>query len=158
MPLFAQLWANHPTIRGDAPLLDPNAYPNQCAINLYAALERSGYSMSTFYGQMSWQKGKPRYAIVPRELAEWISILKIISSKRENFSGDEAFEKIDARRGVIFFKNCWGLGHQGDHIDLWNGNRLTRWTSWPRVNFNISWEGHFSNFRNSETAWFWEMP
>lgn len=69
MPSFSQLWGNHPTIKGDAPLLDPKVYSNQCAINLYAALQRSGFNVSSFSGQLSWQKDKPKYAIRAQELA-----------------------------------------------------------------------------------------
>lgn len=73
MPGFVTLWSNHPTIKGDAPLLDRAAYPNQCAINVGAAIIRSGNDMRTFKGTWSWQKDKPRYPIRAQELADWLN-------------------------------------------------------------------------------------
>lgn len=73
MPAFATLWSNHPNIKGDAPLLDKKVYENQCAINLSAALIRSGISMNGYIGAWSWEKGKPKYAIRAQELANWLT-------------------------------------------------------------------------------------
>lgn len=158
MPSFQQLWNSHPSIKGDAPLLDTNQYPNQCAVNVYAALQRSGMNMNTFTGQLSWQKDKLKYAIRAQELANWLAQPGILRDANvEKFGGKDVFDNIKNRRGIIFFQNYWGPGHQGDHIDLWNGNQLTDWTSWVRIHLYISWEGRFSNFRNSESVWFWAV-
>ena len=59
--------------KGDAPLLDKKVYENQCAINLSAALIRSGISMNGYIGAWSWEKGKPKYAIRAQELANWLT-------------------------------------------------------------------------------------
>lgn len=159
MPTFSQLWTNHPTIMGDAPLLDHKTYPNQCAVNLFAALQRSGFDVATFHGQMSWQKDKPKYAIRAQELANWLACPGVLpGTKVEKLSGKEVFEKINGRRGIIFFQNYWGPGHQGDHIDLWNGSRLSDWKSWARIHLFISWEGVWSDYRQSERVWFWAIP
>ncbi len=157
MPSFSQFWANHPTIKGDAPLLDKKAYPNQCAINLYAALQRSGFNVGTFHGQMSWQNDRPKYAIRAQELANWLARIASTPSRVEKFSGKDFSEKVSSRRGIIFFQNYWGTGHQGDHIDLWNGSRLTDWTSWIRIQCHLSIEGLWSDFRQSEAVWFWQI-
>lgn len=73
MATFAELWKNHPNITGEEPLLDKRQYENQCAINLYAALQRSGINVKSFHGQLSWQKDKPRYAIRAQEVANWLA-------------------------------------------------------------------------------------
>jgi len=57
-------------------------------------------------------------------------------------------------RGIIFFQNYWGTGNQGDHIDLWNGTRLTHWSSWARIQLHIS-GGSWSDYRKAEAIWFW---
>jgi hypothetical protein len=158
MPTFNQLWSNHPTIKGDAPLLSHATYPNQCAINLYAALQRAGFNVSTFHGLLSWDSDKPKYAIRAQEVADWLARPGTISSRIEKFSGKEVFNRIPNRQGIVFFKNYWGPGHQGDHIDLWNGSRLTDWKSWARIHLYISWEGVWSDFRKSEAVWFWTVP
>ena len=118
MPTFRKLWSNHPTVKDEGPLLDERQYQNQCAINLCAALQRFGMNVKTFNGQLSWQKDKPRYAIRAQELANWLARPGILSgTKVEKFGGEEVFEKIKGRRGIIFFQNYRGPGNQGDHID-----------------------------------------
>lgn len=46
MPAFATVWSHHPNVKGEGPLLDKRVYENPCAINLSAALLRSGVSMT----------------------------------------------------------------------------------------------------------------
>lgn len=126
MPSFTKLWANHPNVKGENPLLDKRVYQNQCAINLYAALERSGVNFKAFRGQLSWQKDKPKYAIRAQELANWLASPfgksgGVGMPEVQKFSGKEVFEKIRGKRGIIFFQNYYGPGNQGDHIDLWDG-------------------------------------
>ena len=159
MPTFQQLWSNHPTVKDEDPLLDERQYQNQCAINLYAALQRSGLNVKTFHGQLSWQKDRPKYAIRAQELANWLARPGILPGiKVQKFVGKEVFEKIKGNRGIIFFQNYWGPGNQGDHIDLWNGNRLTDWKSLARIHLYISWEGIWSDYRKSDAVWFWAVP
>ena len=157
MPRFPQLWNNHPNITDEGPLLDKKQYPNQCAVNMYATLQKSGVNVKSFYGQLSWQKDKPKYAIRAQELADWLaSPANPVQASVEKYSGEEVFDKIRGRTGIIFFQNYWGLGNQGDHIDLWNGVRLTHWTSWLRIQLHIS-DGGWSNYRQAETVWFWQI-
>ena len=157
MPRFPQLWNNHPNITDEGPLLDKKQYPNQCAVNMYATLQKSGVNVKSFYGQLSWQKDKPKYAIRAQELADWLaSPANPVHTRVEKYSGEEVFDKIKGRTGIIFFQNYWGLGNQGDHIDLWNGSRLTHWTSWLRIQLHIS-GGGWSNYRQAETVWFWQI-
>jgi hypothetical protein len=47
------------------------------------------------------------------------------------------------KKGIALFKNFWGAGNQGDHIDLWNGATMTR--------------GAPSYFSTSKEVWFWEL-
>ena len=157
MPRFTQLWNNHPNVTDEYPLLDKRQYPNQCAVNIYATLQKSGVSVKSFYGQLSWQNDKPKYAIRAQELADWLaSPANPVQARVEKYSGEEVFDKIRGRTGIIFFQNYWGLGNQGDHIDLWNGSRLTHWTSWLRIQLHIS-GGGWSNYRQAETVWFWQI-
>jgi Type VI secretion system (T6SS), amidase effector protein 4 len=153
---FRELWENHPTIKGDAPLLDKLTYKNQCAINVSAALTRTGVSMNDFHGALSWQKDKPQYAIRAQELADWLTFKsRFLGRTCVKISVRHFNQEISNQSGIIFFQNYWGTGRQGDHIDLWNGSRLTDWKSWARINLHLSWEGQFSNFYNAESIWFW---
>lgn len=165
MPTFATLWSHHPNVKGEEPLLDKAQYENQCAINLYATLERSGVNVKSFPGQLSWQKGKSRYAIRAQEVADWLaSAARPIPSKVEKFVGKGVFgeEKdrpgIKSRTGIVFFQNYWGAGAQGDHIDLWNGSRLTDMLSWARIHMRISSLGIGTDYRKAQSVWFWAMP
>lgn len=164
MTSFETLWKNHPTVTGEGPLLDTRQYPNQCAVKLYAALQRSGVNVRSFPGQLSWQKENPKYAIRAQEMADWLSSpANPIQSKVEKYSGKEAFEKIGGRTGIVFFQNYWGTGLQGDHIDLWNGSRLTDWFTWVRIHVRIGSFGvhsiaPVSDYEKSMAIWFWELP
>lgn len=170
MPAFATLWSNHPNIKEDGPLLDKKQYQNQCAINLYAALQRSGVNVASFRGQLSWQKDKPRYAIRAQEVANWLqSAVRPLSSTAEKFGGKEAFGGMEGKKsmihrtGVVFFQNYWGPGAQGDHIDLWNGMRLTDWRTWARIHIRIGVYGLHSlgagsDFQKAASVWFWAVP
>jgi hypothetical protein len=163
MPEFLTLWNNHPTIKGDAPLLDQKAYENQCAINVSAAWMRSGLKFTGYTGVLSWEKDKPKYPIRAQELADWFSTPHSnLPFKVQKFKGEEVFEKIKLEKGIIFFQNYWGAGSQGDHIDLWNGVRLTDWRTWARIHFRIGSYGLHnlgagSDFKKAASAWFWKL-
>jgi hypothetical protein len=51
-----------------------------------------------------------------------------------------------------------GTTRTGDHIDLWNGSRMTECFSWLRVHLGVSWDGRWSNFRGSPRTLFWAIP
>lgn len=158
MVLFSTLWSNHPNVKGDAPLLDAKDYPNQCAVNLWAALTRSGVDVTGFHGTFSWQKDKPKYAIRAQEVADWLASPRSHMPRVQKFKGSEVFDKIKGKTGIIFFQNYWGPGAQGDHIDLWNGSRLSTLTSWLRIQLGISVEGVWSDYEKAEAVWFWPLP
>jgi len=158
MPRFATLWSNHPNIKGDAQLLDKKVYDNQCAINMSAAWLRSGMKLSGFTGALSWQRDQPRYAIRAQELANWFASPWTHLSKLQKFTGKEVSEQIGSKTGIIFLQNYWGVRHQDDHIDLWNGSRLTGLNTWTRIHLHLSWEGWFSNLKDSQAVWFCTVP
>ena len=159
MATFTALWNNHPNIKDEEPLLDKEEYENQCAINLYAAFERSGVDITTFHGQLSWQKDKPKYAIRVQEVANWLATPNgVIAGRVRKFSGKEVFDKIKGKRGVIFFQNYYGPGNQGDHIDLWDGSRLTGMLSWVRIYARIGSVGLGTDYRKAQSVWFWALP
>lgn len=161
---FMSLWTNHPTIKGEPPLLGTAAYQNQCAISMHACLERSGVDLKTFRGVRSWEKNKPKYALRAQELADWLggSFARMPFPVKKH-PGREVFDKINGQKGVIFFQNYWGPGNQGDHIDLWNGSRLTDWRTWARIHIRAGDHGLHdlgagSDFQKSASVWFWRVP
>ena len=158
MPIFQfqTLWKNHPTIKGDAPVLDRKTYANQCAINVSASLIRSGISLKDFRGALSWDKGATKYALRAQELADWLTLKPRLPGKSRIKISAKNFNEIIARQsGIIFFQNYWGAGNQGDHIDLWNGSRLTDWSSWVRIQGHITIPRIWSDLEKAESIWFW---
>lgn len=72
------------------------------------------------------------------------------------------FEKtISGRSGIIFFKDCWKRGSEtfenrsGDHIDLWNGSRITSSSVFTRE--ILEFFGRVSDLNQSREIWFWEI-
>lgn len=161
MPAFTQLWSNHPTIKGDAPLLDQKVYGNQCAINVSAALMRSGVDLSSFGGVRAWEKDKPKYPIRAEELANWVDKnASLLPGKVQKFVGRDvptSFDKIKGKVGVIFIKDYYGPGMSGDHIDLFNKSRMTDLSSWFRIATGFSIQNQWSDYRKAKVIWFWNM-
>lgn len=158
MTNFQKIWSNHPIIKGDDPVLDKKVYENQCAINLSAALMRSGIQLTGFGGALSWQKGAPKYAIRAQELADWLqTTFPRVPMKCEKVAPKEFSAKLSQKRGIIFFQNYWGSGKQGDHIDLWNGSRLTHMRSLAQIYLRVGSFGLGSDYREAESVWFWGL-
>ncbi|WP_202632390.1 T6SS effector amidase Tae4 family protein [Cronobacter malonaticus] len=74
------------------------------------------------------------------------------------------FEKtLRGQTGIIFFKDYFRRGSEsfnnrsGDHIDLWNGERVTSRSSYLRIQWGLHWEGYLSDFFNSREIWFWKI-
>jgi hypothetical protein len=128
------------------------AFENQCAIRLGESLRKSGVNFNTFKGAKCWHGHKPAHILRAEELATW---LKSSFSPFKNvieFEGINGFSSIAGKKGIIFFKDYYGPAQQGDHIDLWNGSRLTRYSSW--FQFAFSDGRHYSD----ATVWFWAVP
>ncbi|QLE84479.1 hypothetical protein FLM48_04870 [Shewanella sp. Scap07] len=68
---------------------------------------------------------------------------------------------ISGKKEIIFFKDYWLRNSDptnnptGDHIDLWNGSRLTDWTSWIRISTGLTIDGVWSDFSQSKEIIFW---
>jgi hypothetical protein len=168
MANFTTLWNNHPTVKGEKPLLDTVSYENQCAVNLAAAMMRSGYDFKTYRGVKSWQKEGTKYPIRAEQLASWLTTAaaklpnKVVQYNgkeiKDEKTGQDVFDTLNNKTGIIFFRDYWGPGMQGDHIDLWNGARMTARSSWFRAQLGITYEGMWSDFLKAKAVWFWLIP
>jgi hypothetical protein len=144
--LFSNLWVNHPAIKGEISPCTTNGvtnFSNQCAIRMGVCFENAGISLATFNGAKCYPGHGHDQAHILRaeELASWIESQKILfgaPTKNKNVKSSD-FKK----KGIVLFKNFWGAGNQGDHIDLWNGAVMTR--------------GAPSYFYSSQEVWFWEL-
>jgi hypothetical protein len=156
MLIFRTLWNNHPNVKGDTPILDKKVYANQCAINLSAALLRSNIPLTGFRGAKSWQKDTPKYAIRAQELADWLhGTFPKFPRRFEKVPAQDFTKILSQKQGIIFFQNYWGPGNQGDHIDLWNGSRLTDVLSLARIYARFGSLGLGTDYRRAESIWFW---
>lgn len=153
MSTFQNLWNNHPT--GDFPCSSDGKkhFDNQCAIRMGVAFEKSGISTKTWAVARCWHhKIESRHILRAEELANALTQVKVSGMKKvEKYAGKDGFAKMKKRTGIVFFKNYYGAGSQGDHIDLWNGWRLTSlYSPW-----NIY--AGFGDQYDKGDIWFWEV-
>lgn len=167
---FQTLWSNYP--RRD-PCIDPKTgeapkgFENQCAIRLGTALEKSGISFRSFRGNVCpVPKSHPSMAASAQQLANWLKKRPFEGCPAvENFTGSSVFSAIKDRPGIIFLANYWQRDREkgsqrrsGDHIDLWNGSRMSTMISWFRVHWAVSIDGVYSDYRIASIALFWHIP
>lgn len=162
---FETIWQNYPN---EAPCRNPKtgaippAFSNQCAMRVGYALEKSGVSFASFRGgRCPYAPQNSGMVASAQELADWLGQPRFAGCpKPEVYTGKTAFDKIADRTGIIFLANYWqragekGATRTGDHIDLWNGSRMTAYSSWFRVHLGISWDGSWSDFRGASKALF----
>lgn len=166
---FAALWDAYPGLFDDdnpCRLKDGHmAFDNQCAIRLGTALAKCGYDVTKLQAQFCWHHPKSAGHIIrAEELANALKrrpppgVFPAIKIEVENF--DSVLQGVS---GIIFFKDFWRrdnegfVNRSGDHIDLWNGTRLTSYFSYFRVHFDVHWSGVFSDYFDSNEIWFWRM-
>lgn len=164
---FETIWKNYPD--DETPCRDkktgniPPGYENQCAIRVGYALEKSGVSFASFRGGRCPSASKNSGMVASaQDLANWLGPNRFPGCpKPETYTGKDAFEKIEDRTGIIFLANYWQRpadkekARTGDHIDLWNGSKMTSALSWIRVHLGISWDGYWSDFRLASKVLFW---
>ncbi len=168
---FAALWAAYPSSK---PYVDsktgkvPEGYDNQCAIKVSVALGEAGAKLDSFKGAAVTIKGA-KVAIRAQELAAWLKVQRIegVASSPETISGEDWEKKIKGRTGIVYFADYWIRGNEkvptGDHIDLWNGNRLTASglegaaVTFLRFGLGIESGPGFSSLNKAKTIWFWEV-
>mgnify|MGYP000238687044 CR=1 FL=1 len=171
---FEALWSSYP---GGHPYRDPKTgrvpagYENQCAVNVSAAIHGSGIEMKSFKGATVLVDAK-KMAIRAQELAAWLSLQPFcgLPMNPENITGGNWEEKIKGRTGIIFFADYWRRSSEksptGDHIDLWNGSRLTASgtsffsTVGRSIGINEILPGTefgYSDLRGAKTILFWEV-
>ncbi|MCS6911701.1 MAG: type VI secretion system amidase effector protein Tae4 [Myxococcales bacterium] len=142
---FAALWEGHPAVCGEMyPCVSADGSPhfeNQCAIRMGLALERAGISLADYPGARCWHGHN--HVIRAQELADWMRQRKDLFGQVEVRRKARA-EHFAGRRGIVFFRDFWGAGNRGDHIDVWDGTKMGC--------------GDNSYFERSREVWFWPIP
>lgn len=170
---FSELWAAYPD--QEDPFRDPEtgeipAYAdNQCAIRLSVTLHNVGVEMKSFRGGGQIRIDGKRTALRAGEMAQWLKLRPFagIPAPRD-ITGSDWQDKIKGRTGVVFFSGYWARKTDsagqttGDHIDLWNGSKLTspgiggRLASFMRFTVGIS-SAWYSDLGKSKQILFWEI-
>lgn len=169
---FADLWSGYP--KTGTPYLDsrgnvPTGYENQCAIRVSVSLGGAGLTMKSFKGSAVTVSGK-KAAVRAQEMADWLKLQPFcgLPTEPEDITGEGWQGKIKGRTGIVFFKDYWQRQGErnatGDHIDLWNGSKMTatgamiRAHAFMRFTLGIdSFFGMYSDLGKSTQILFWEI-
>ncbi|AQG99252.1 hypothetical protein A9R05_10760 [Burkholderia sp. KK1] len=175
---FSELWAAYPK---SAPCIDPAtgkaAFEDECAIRFGTCLADVGITNKSFKGETCWFHGHPRsHMLRAREVAQWLHLQPFAGCpKPETITGENWKDKIKGRTGIAFFGSYWRRSLKekqpsGDHIDLWDGDRLTPSTEttmrfslgisrvWnPLSAIGIGPENFYSDLSQAKTILFWQI-
>ncbi|BFM13910.1 hypothetical protein R50073_00930 [Maricurvus nonylphenolicus] len=167
---FSTLWNAHPTVtKAGKPCLKKDGIPrfaNQCAMRLGTALTACNIDTTKLVPQSRhcWEEGHKGkgHVLAAEELAIGLSEAKLKHlSPIEKVPPKEIGKKLKGKTGIIFFKDYWvrpneeGTGNSsGDHIDLWNLNRLTDARSQVWFTETILQSGVYGK---AKEVWFWEV-
>lgn len=159
-PSFKTLWDSYPANPRDLDGVEkyPCRYPddpgryafdNQCAIRVGLALDRAGMDFRQYRGAKCWFKGHNGHILRAQELANWLNgqlggAKKYIKQTHGDKPGLKALQELQGSTGIIIFRDFWGPGSSGDHIDLWNNDRA------KTVRNN-------AYFEPSKEVWFWHL-
>lgn len=160
---FRELWKSYSK---DAPC-DEKHFSNQCAIRVGNALAKCGVKTTTLVpkSRHCWfHKDAEGHVLSASELADGLKKVRIegVHSAVE-ISPINFKTTIAGKKGIIYFEDYWLRAEDrrdkptGDHIDLWNGSRLTDITSWLRVQLGLSYEGVWSDFEKAKKVLFWRV-
>jgi len=168
MITFNTLWKNFPDkeaikvrCRNKQPTKS-TPFENYCATLLSECFIRSGIDLSLLSGDRCWSHQGKRHIIRAEELGN--ALKKKIPA---GFSQPKKIEPgsfqtiLDEKTGVIYFKDYWRRGKEsfaqrsGDHIDLWNKDRITSSSMFTRS--ILEFLGRVSDLNKSREIWFWEV-
>lgn len=142
-------------------------FENYCAILMSECLIKSGVTLDKCPPRYKcWSHTGARHVILAEDLAGWLA-----KSPPPGFGKPEkipptTFQKaLAGRTGMVFFKDYWQRStksgkesfenRSGDHIDLWNKNRITEGSMAYRA--VIEFLGLVSDLNKSREILFWEV-
>ncbi|HKT99236.1 MAG TPA: T6SS effector amidase Tae4 family protein [Paraburkholderia sp.] len=175
---FSELWSAYPR---SAPCTDPAtgkpAFEDECAIRMGTCLAAVGITNKSFKGEKCWFQGhSPSHMLRAKEVAGWLRLQPFAGCpKPQAVTGKDWQDKVKGQTGILFFGNYWRRSLKekdpsGDHIDFWNGERLTPSTEttlrfdvgisrvWnPLSLVGIGSENLFSNLAEAKQILFWNI-
>lgn len=140
---FKAIWAAYPST-DPCDAKDGNGtklFKNQCAIRVSHALKGVGATFKSYPAKRKcWIHPGAEHILAAKELADWLEKQPFLGCRQaENITGGDWRNKVEGRTGIICFEDYYAPseGSGGDHIDLWNGSRMTSLFSGFRTRFNI---------------------
>ena len=162
---FADLWAAYPSSDPcDAKSKDGKlVFGNQCAIRLSFAMKKAGVTFKSYPAKRKcWVHPEADHILAAKELADWLELQPFVGCRQsESITGESWRDKILDRTGILCFEDYYAPsgGSGGDHIDLWNKDRLTGgiFFGWARTRFNIVIPFRMSDLRKSKRIRFFPI-
>ncbi len=161
---FADLWAAYPSSDPcDAKDKDgTKLFKNQCAIRVSYALKKVGVTFTSYPSKRTcWVHPNEAHCLAAAELADWLELQPFVGCRKSEIITSEAYrDKILGRTGIVCFENYYAPseGSGGDHIDLWNGSRMTDLSSGLRTRFGFVIPfGVWSDLRKAEKIRFFPI-
>ncbi|NJM31716.1 MAG: hypothetical protein HC848_01025 [Limnobacter sp.] len=169
MSTFTHLWKNYPKqdeLEAKCTNKQPDSnqkFANYCAVNMSECLHRSAIQIGGITGNKCWSHSGLKHVLLAQDLANGLKnatppgFARMVKVNPARFQDD-----LKDKTGVIFFKDYWQRGNEifenrsGDHIDLWNKNRITSNPMWIRNILEIIWP-NVSDLNKSRELWFWEV-
>ncbi len=168
MPTFNTLWSNYPDPDSmkkrcvNKQKTSQSPFSDYCAISLSESFIRSGILVAQASGKKCWSHSGAKHLLLAEDFAKWLKTSPPSGfGKTEKISPQSFQSVLDGRTGVIFFKDYWQRGDEsnanrsGDHIDLWNKNKITSSSMWWRN--VIEFLGFVTDLNSAKTIWFWEV-
>lgn len=168
MSKFKEIWNNFPETdlikarcqNKQATMSSP--FGNYCAIMLSDALIQSGVSTVSASVKKCWGHSGMKHILLAEEMANWLNKAHFSwLGKVQKVSPDSFQDDLDGKTGIIFFKDYWQRGNEsfpnrsGDHIDLWNKDKITSGGMTSRAIYEFF--GVVSDLNKSKDVWFWEV-
>ena len=170
---FQDLWNAYPN--QEDPFRDPKTgeippyADNQCAIRLSITLHRVGIEMKSYRGEDQIRIDGKRTSLRASVMAQWLKLRPFAGLPFPiDITGADWQDRIKGRTGIVFFSRYWARKTDspgettGDHIDLWNGRKLTSpgvegWaTTFMRFTVGVS-SAWYSDLGKSKHILFWEI-
>jgi Type VI secretion system (T6SS), amidase effector protein 4 len=149
-------------------------YLDQCAIKVSVALHAVDVDLKSFNVGPSDKVNGKKVALRAQEMGVWLNRMPFcgLPIKPKDITGADWEDKIEDLTGIIVFEDYWARSSgeaqagdpTGDHIDLWNGSRLTSnaANNLRYLGFNTTWSWlpssiSFSDLGKSKRIQFWEI-
>jgi hypothetical protein len=140
---FTDLWGAYPNFNPcDAKDKEGKIlFGNQCAIRMSYALKKAGVTFKSYQVKRKcWVHPADDHVLAATELADWLELQPFVGCKKaEDVTGEGWHDKVVGRTGIVCFEDYYAPsgGAGGDHIDLWNKDRMTGIGSGLRASFGI---------------------